>query len=410
MIDFHEDFLGEQSGVGMADQPFFRWMLVVIATIGSPTTSTSSFADDLSSIAWLTGKSLRTELEQPLVASWSQEELRQILTPVSTGRRVSIVLDRRLNPSAEYKLSIPSVTLLDGLRQIASLTRGGLSVTDKLAYIGPAPAVGKLRTLIELRTLDLQSKELGIAGRRKAELLRARTLAWADLESPREILDVLAKRYQFTISNTDLIPHDLWAAAVLPDATLAEALTVVLIQFDLTYRWTEAGSAIELVPIPDRVVVERKYSPKEKPADALEQVQQMFSDAQVRIVGSQLVVQATVDDHENLSNFFKGVSTVRKNGKTAMEAVQKRSFTFSANQPVPIIAVMKKLEQTDIRFDYDPVEFSKAGIDLQQTITLDTKNAPAHEFFRLLFSKAGVEFQFEGQTIKLRPRQQDTKN
>ena len=59
----------------------------------------------------------------------------------------------------------------------------------------------------------------------------------------------------------------------------AEALTVVLIQFDLTFRWTDAGAAIELLPIPEQVSIERKHHSKLKPADAMSLIRQRFPDA-----------------------------------------------------------------------------------------------------------------------------------
>ena len=113
-------------------------------------------------------------------------------------------------------------------------------MTDGFVYLGPKSATRQLRTLIELRKIDLQSKETRIPEQRRNELQRHRTFEWRDLDTPREILARISDSFRLTISNVDLIPHDLWAAAVLPDASLSEALSVVLIQFDLTFRWTDS--------------------------------------------------------------------------------------------------------------------------------------------------------------------------
>ena len=47
------------------------------------------------------------------------------------------------------------------------------------------------------------------------------------------------------------MPHDLWAAADLPPISLVDRLTLIAIQFDLTFKVAEHGKRLELVPVPE---------------------------------------------------------------------------------------------------------------------------------------------------------------
>jgi hypothetical protein len=362
-------------------------------------------AEELASTKWLTAKNFRRELDLSFSMSCEREELRQLLSQISTTRQISILLDRRLDPSAEIPFDVSNVTLAEGLTKIANVSNGDLVSLENLVFVGPNSATKILRTLIELREIELESKEIGVSERRRGERKKNhRTIVWSDLTTPHEILEKISSEFRIRISNREIVPHDLWAAAVLPDVSAIEALTVVLIQFDLTFRWADAGSSIELIPTPESVSLERKHRPKQKPSEALSLVRQRFPGLDVEVTNSDIVVRGLVEDHEAVSNLLRGDHPTRKTNPNLAQPVQQRLFTFSSNQPVPITALIKKLEESDIRFEYNPDEFKAAGIDLEQTVQVDVKNASADVFFKSIFGTAQIDFQFSGQTVKLKPK------
>lgn len=365
----------------------------------------STAAEPIPAPPLLYGVAFQKELDKPFAGSWSSEPFRGILTAISTDRRVSIVLDRRLDPSREFQVSIQNVTLTAGLRELAVRDDGQLSVPGNFAYLAPAHAAKRLRTVIELRSQELKSKDPKITAARQAEILRRRTVSWNDLDSPKEILTATSVLYGVQCVDQDAIPHDLWAAATLPDVNFVEAVSTILNQFDLTFQWTDQGDHIELIPIPDSISIERKYSPGRKPIDDLiSQIRDQFPDAQVQQSKNDLIVNAFIEDHEGIANLLRGKTdnTIRK--PSPLKPVKQRSFTFNSNQPVPISALMKKLEESDIRFEYDASELQAAGIDLDQKIELDAKNMPATTFFQSIFEPSRIEFEFDETTIKLRPK------
>ena len=353
----------------------------------------------------LSGVAFRQELEKPFAASWSSESFRKILTTISTDRRIAIVLDRRLDPSREVQVTIQNVTLIAGLRELAQRDDGRLCLPGSFVYLGPESATKRLRTLIELRLVELKSKELKITPPRLADLQRRRSVTWPDLQSPKEILESISTLYRIRCANPEIIPHDLWAAGKLPDTNAIEALSTVLIQFDFTFQWLDKGDRFQIVPIPEQPVIERKYTPNRKSMNELMSlIQDQFPDIHVQTRNNELIVKGIVEDHEAIDEVIRGSSGAQIRKPAPLKPVKQRSFTFNSNQPVPISALMKKLEETDIRFEYNPQELQAAGIDLERKIDLDVKNMPAPAFFKSIFDSSQIEFEFDQTTIKLRPR------
>ena len=352
---------------------------------------------------WLTDTSFRQELERPFSGSWSSIEFRQLLKEVAADRQISIILDRRLDPSVEVPIDVNNVSLRTGLTGIARQVNGDATVSQNIVFLGPKSATKRLRTLIELRSLDLQSKEFSIPKPRRSELLQRKTFESQDLDSPREILQKFANEVSLNISNGQLIPHDLWAGMALPDVTIVEALSVILIQFDLTFRWIDKGAAIELIPIPDVVLLERKHHPKQKPFEVIDQVRERFPQLAVEVWKTEISVKGSLEEHEAVAAFLRGD---RVNSPIKIEPpqpLQQQLFTLKAER-VPLIALIKKLEESAINFDYDSDELKKAGVDLEQTVQIDVKKASAKEFFKLLFDPVGLEFQIDHLTVTLKPK------
>ena len=352
---------------------------------------------------WLTGPNFRQELDRPFSGSWSSVEFRQLLKEVALDRRISIVLDRRLDPSIEVPIDVNNVSLKTGLRGIARQVGGDTTIPENIVYFGPKPATKRLRTLIELRELDLQSKEFTIPKPRRSELMQRRSFESEDLESPRAILEKFIGPVHLTVSNAQVIPHDLWGGMILPDVTIVEAISVILIQFDLTFRWIEKGEGIELIPIPDVVVLERKHHPKQKPAVVIEQVRDRFPQLEAEIWKTEISVKGLLEEHEAVAAFLRGEGVNSPVKIEPPQPLQKQLFTLKAER-VPLSALIKKLEESAVSFEYDPDELKAAGVDLEQKVQIDVKKATANEFFKLLFDPVRLEFQIDHLTVRLKPK------
>ena len=353
------------------------------------------------SIDFLTGPKFQLELEQATSGSWANVELRSLFQKLSTERRVAILLDRRVDPTTRLAVDIVNRSLRDGLQDLARKVNAEISVPENVVYVGPPAATRKLRTLIELRSAEVQTKL--VRENRRNELSKRQSYSWDDLDAPGEILTRIADRCHLTVRHLDLIPHDLWAAGHLPGVTCAEALSLILVQFDLTFSWIDGGEGIELGPIPAAVSVERRPRSKGRASsDIVKLIAERFPQVETLGTGGDLIVRGTVEEHEAITNLLSPTPT-NKPASPAVSPLSQRIFTLTFKR-APVRAVMKKLEESSIVFIYDAAAFNAANIDLDQTVDLQLEKASADEFFKALFGPLNLSFEIDHVTVRLTPK------
>ena len=181
--------------------------------------------------------------------------MRQALRSLSREKRTATLLDRRVDPEQKIDAQISDVPLRAALQQIAEKHGLGVSILGSVIYVGPAEAAARLRTLAALRADD--ARRLPLPAARKFQ--RTKPMHWNDLAAPRGLLTKLAEENGLELTGLDLAPHDLWAAADLPPLSLTDRLTLIAVQFDLTFDVQSAGAGLRLAPLPRRVALTRNY-------------------------------------------------------------------------------------------------------------------------------------------------------
>lgn len=176
---------------------------------------------------------------------WSGVTLRQAMLGLSRSTRQAILIDRRVDPDQTVKLVRESATP----REIVDAAAEGLSLSvvrlGPLLYIAPPATAERMEADFARQTAA--ARRLPAA---EAKLWSRRApLAWSELAEPRTILTELGEREKIGVRGAELVPHDLWPSAELPALTLVERLTLVLAQFDLTWRYEDEGRAIAIVPL-----------------------------------------------------------------------------------------------------------------------------------------------------------------
>ena len=356
-------------------------------------------------------------LETQISASWDNVELRTILHRLADTHKTAVLLDRGIDPNRNLDLDLGYQRLLAGFAKVAKEASANLSVLGNTIYVGPPARIAKLRTLELLRREELSSKRDRLGNGRILALSQKRTVHWNDLDEPRQIIEELAEAAGIAIVNPEAISHDLWAGATLPDATLTQALSLILIQFDLTFAWNEDATQIRLIPVPEKVAVERVYTPADGPSprapraarerfleNAARAWKQQYPGltAQVDLAENRVLLSGTLEQHEALSG--EGPITQKANSPAGKSPpLEKRAFTLLIER-VRVIDLMKKLEESDVEFRYDKDLFAARRIDLEQTIDMDVKKADADEFFRAMFDPLGVKFSFKGHSVTLEPK------
>ena len=385
----------------------FAAVLILLASTGQTGTGDSAARP---ATAFHTGAQFQTEIDRTLSASWANVELRDLLKKIGDDRRIAILLDRRVDPTVQLPLNLTNSSLREGVRDMARLLGADISVAEPVVFVGPPAAVQRLRTLIELRSSELSSREASIPEKRRMELATRHTVTWQDLDSPVEIVQRIADRYRLTIGHLDLLPHDLWVSNTLPSVTAAEALSLVLIQFDLTFAWTGkaegggAGQGIELVPAPEHPVIEKRHRVKGRPvAEALKLVRQYGPNLDAKVDGSDLVVRSLLEDHEAVAAMVGGSTTKKPDATAGVKPIKQRLFTLKIDR-VPARVLMQKLEESEIVFEYNAEQLAAAGIDLDQPIKLEVEKASAADFFKAVFDPLRLTAEIDNLTVKLTPK------
>jgi len=376
-------------------------VLILAAAVGQADTGTELAR---SAPAFQTGPRFQIEIDRQLSASWANVELRDLLKKIGDDRRVAILLDRRVDPTVQLPLNLTNGSLREGVRDLAHLIGADISVAEPVLFVGPLNATRRLRTLIELRSSELSSRESRVSEKRRAELSARHTVTWQDLDSPAEIVQRIADRYRLTIRNLDLLPHDLWVANTLPSVTAAEALSLILIQFDLSFVWSREEQEFELVSAPERPIIEKRHRVKGRPpAEALKLVKQNGPELEAKLDGSDLVVRGLVEDHEAIAALFGGSATKKSDATVGVKPIKQRMFTLKIDR-VPARVLMQKLEESEIAFEYNAEQLTAAGIDLDQPIKLEVEKASAADFFKAVFDPLRLTVEIDNLTVKLKPK------
>jgi hypothetical protein len=362
----------------------------------------------------LTGKPFEGALAQRIGRAWGGQDgntLRGIVRQLSDSQRVSILLDRRIDPTQSVELTLPPTPLRDVLSALAHKVNAELSILGNVAYLGPTDSAKKLRTLVELRNSELSKLANSAAGIHSP--WRTRSLAWTsrksfrwqDLDRPRDLLEQVSDQFRIEIDNPGVIPHDLWAASSMPQVTATEAFSLLLVQFGSTFEFVPDRVAIRIVPLPERVAVERSYPiPVNSPVN-LGAARKRFPEAEIEQVGTKFIVHSTVELHSEFALWLRpGTSP---NGQSPDEKPRKplndRRFTLKQRN-VPLGAVIKTFTDYGVTIRFDPVEFEQAKVSLDTKADIDVKEVSVEKLFRDLFEPHGIEVNITGETVWLKPK------
>ena len=159
-----------------------------------------------------------------------------------------------------------------------------------------------------------------------------------------------------------------------------------------------------MVAAPERPVIEKRHRVKGRTAAAaLKLVKQFAPDLDAKVDGSDLVVRGLLENHEAVAALFGGSATKKPDAATGVKPIKQRLFTLKIDR-VPARVHMKKLEESEIVFEYDAEQLAAAGIDLDQPIKLEVEKASAADFFKAVFDPLRLTVEIDNLTVKLKPK------
>lgn len=345
---------------------------------------------------WLTGSALHAGLSEPVDVYWSDTPLRQAVDTLSSSYRVAVLIDRRVDPGKELDLKLSATPLRRALEEITESRGLGVSWLGPVAYLGPSRAASRIRTLAELRRVEIRGLPPS-AGRR---FLLPKRIRWDDFATPRDLLAQLAAESGIEIFGLDQVPHDLWAGADLPPVSLVDRLTLIAGQFDLTFQVAADGSSIALIRVPDDVAIERTYPGGRQARQLAAKWAALLPGSEVKVVGSQVRVRGLLEDHERL----KGSPRPGRppTPKRVRGGRGEDRFTGKiAGQLGELLEQLAGKFELELRVDQRALD--ESGISLQRQVSVSVEDATVDELFEALAGKAGCTVRRRGNAIEIRP-------
>ncbi len=378
--------------------PFLALLLSVVF-VPAPTASAAD------SINWRTGRDLQNFLRKNIGGAglaWSGQPIREAVANLSrsSGIRVAMLLDRRIDPETRLELAMGDVPFTDALARIGAAGGADFCQIGHVIYFGPSSITHRLRTVSELRKREV--RELPAADARRFTAYKP--FAWDDLAEPRDLLKAIAAEADATIENLDAVPHDLWAAADLPSMSLTDRLTVVAGQYDLTFEVGLGGTTLRLVPIPDRVAIVRSYPVGQGAPEVAEKLAGAFVGCKIIVTGTRIEVEGRVEDHLQIVEALAG-KPIRKPAAEApqgdLDRIRIDSFVAENQQLGALIrAIASRLK---LEAEFDGPALVAAKISLDQIVSAELKTGTVKDLLDKVMKPHGLGYEIQGKKLLVRP-------
>lgn len=381
-------------------------MLLAVALPWSPI---ATAAEPAVAKPLLTSSKFTAMLRNPVLAwSWTNQEIGEIVSGIQNSQGLSLLLDRRLNPNQPVTLTLANQPIRSGLQQLAAEGGGHVAIIGSTVFLGPENACRELSLTKEMRAEELRRSE-SVSSRRKLSLLRRNSIDWDDLSTPREILDQVSRKWNLSIKSLELVPHDMWRGGTLPSMTVVEALSVILVQFNLTFRWSGDGTTVELQAFADLATFPREYriAPNDRERMLIEW-RELLPEADISPTEQGIRLVTDLRGHALISSRqmerASAASTHRNDTTASPKDLSRIEFTLTVAD-ISARDVMARLEQSGIRFEYDSGQLRDAGITFEKNVAIVARKDSADAFFRKLFEPLGLQHTIRGSVVRLRPVQ-----
>lgn len=342
---------------------------------------------------WLSGDAIDQALEEKISVTWSNIPVRQALESLCKAQKLALLLDRRVDPDQKIELHVDNLPLREALEQIAARLKIGVTLIGPVVYFGPKETAVRLRTVAALRDDDVRNLKPDA----QTVWRRAERWSWEKLSAPRDLLTTLASKNGLEIEGLEQIPADLWGAADLAPLNLAQRLTLILAQYDLTFEIGKDGKLIRLVPIPAKPIVERTY-PVSGRQDFVSQMRgnPLLAGAEIKVVNDQVVVRGREEDQEVVRN-------LRKQRPATRTSEGRKVYTLHVQLPIgELLHALGPQMGLEIQLDKEAIEAAK--ISLATKVEVNLKDASADELLKAVLEPVGLTYVRHENVVQVKPK------
>jgi len=375
----------------------FSYIYTVLVLLALAPSAGSGETGKAAQSMWLTGPALTKRLGAPIDIVWSGKSFRAALESLSQAEKIAIVLDRRIDPDAPVAVAISGKSLAEALSAIAQHQNAVVCMVGPVAYFGPPAAAKRLRTLVWLRSEEVKTLPAETA----KVWTRSRPFTWPDLAEPRQLLAQIARDSNIELKGLELVPHDLWAGADLPPLPLVERLSLVAIQFELTFTIAADGKTVTLVPIPDDLAIVRSYDGGRQPEQLAKRYASLAPEAQISLSGGKVWVKGLLEDHERIASPPRPPSQPEASQPRDIELVRIERLAI---KNIPLGKALENIAaKLELQLHIDRQAIAAAGISLEQPVSVNASGLTVDELLAEMVKSTGLTVQRTGRTVRIAP-------
>lgn len=350
-----------------------------------------------------TQSALFRQLQQPVSLSWRNVPIRSGMNRISSNYRVSIIVDRRVDPQRTLNVSAQQTSVMSLLAQAASQLNLHAEIIGHCVYIGPYEPTRLGPLLLEM----VNAKVNGLPEHRRKPWLERQSFPIPRLTEPRELAERVCRSAGIELARSTAIPHDLWAEQSWPRLSPSECLTLILLGFDMTFDVLPNGSA-KIISIDRESRLKHSHPIHELSESQASRVKEQFPDAELS--DSHVSINAKLDTHMALRSFLRENrlshdSFDNDRVRTPADVMPRnarpaRAYSLTVkNQPFQAVAsgLANKLGLT-AKFD-DSIGTSK----LNQLISFQVDRVTRNELFDAMVDGVDLRFTIEDEVLLIHP-------
>ena len=330
------------------------------------------------------------KLNQSTTLLWQNKPLRQGMQELAKSHRLSLWIDRRVDPNQLLKLQTnQSDTLATAIERLGKESELDLGLLENVLYVGPANTLPRLqRAHVVLH--DALSKHANSAR------IEMRALQWEELATPMSLVQQLESTWSISVSAK--LPHDLMHAGSIENCTLATQLTLIGSGFGLEPYWNEAENSVGYRMLGRERAWSCSYESK-----SLGPIARRTSDlaklvrrhkGRVTRRGELTLANGPTALHQAL------LAQPVADGGAPKNVFANSVYTFEVKNE-PVQSVLYSLANSlglKLQWDSAVTEEQKT-----QRISLDIKNAKVDELLKQFGRQAGLKMERADQTLTIRP-------
>ncbi len=330
------------------------------------------------------------KLNQPVTLLWKNKPLRQGMQELAMSHRLSLWIDRRIDPNQLLKLQTDqSDTLSTAIERLGKEFELDLGLLENVLYVGPANTLPRLqRAHVVLH--DALSKHANQA------LTKMRVLQWEELATPMSLVQQLESSWSISVSAK--LPHDLMHKGAIGSCTLATQLALIGSGFGLEPFWNESESSLGYRLLSSERAWSCSYESKSlgpiarRTADLAKLARRHKGKVTRR--GELTLVSGPTALHQAL------LAQPASGGGTPKNAFANSLYSFEVkNEPVAVV-LNSLAGSLGLKLKWDS---AVADEQRKQRISLDIKNAKVDELLKQFGQQASLKMERANQTITIRP-------